>query len=55
MVTAHKANKAELEFGDLAQVAEVVREFLDREANRGLSAGEQRMLADARSILLQEG
>jgi hypothetical protein len=51
----YKANKAKLESGDLVQVVEVVRELAGREASRGLSAGEKRMLARARFILLQEG
>jgi len=36
-------------------VNEVVRDLAGREASRGLSAGEKRMLAKARLILLQEG
>jgi CarD family transcriptional regulator len=51
----YKANKAKLESGDLVQVVEVVRELAGREASRGLTAGERRMLARARLILLQEG
>ena len=51
----YKANLAKLESGDLIQVVEVVRELAGRDASRGLSAGEKRMLARARLILLQEG
>ena len=51
----YKANLAKLESGDLIQVVEVVRELAGRDASRGLSAGEKRMLAKARLILLQEG
>jgi CarD family transcriptional regulator len=51
----YKANLAKLESGDLVQVVEVVRELAGRDASRGLSAGEKRMLAKARLILLQEG
>jgi CarD family transcriptional regulator, regulator of rRNA transcription len=51
----YKVNKVKLNSGDLIQVAEVVRELAGRDATRGLSAGEQRMLARARLILLQEG
>jgi len=51
----YKANLEKLASGDLVQVVEVVRDLADREASRGLSAGEQRMLAKARLILLQEG
>jgi len=51
----YKANLEKLASGDLVQVVEVVRDLAQREASRGLSAGEQRMLAKARLILLQEG
>jgi RNA polymerase-interacting CarD/CdnL/TRCF family regulator len=37
---------------DLVQVVEVVPELAGREASHGLSAGEKRMLAKARLILL---
>ena len=51
----HKANLEKLASGDLVQVVEVVRDLAGREASRGLSAGEMRMLVKARLILLQEG
>lgn len=51
----YKANLEKLASGDLVQVVEVVRDLAGREASRGLSAGEKRMLAKARFILLQEG
>ncbi len=51
----YKANLAKLESGDLIQVVEVVRELAVQDASRGLSAGEKRMLARARLILLREG
>jgi len=51
----YKANMEKLASGDLVQVVEVVRDLAEREASRGLSAGEKRMLARARLILLQEG
>jgi CarD family transcriptional regulator, regulator of rRNA transcription len=52
----YKANLEKLASGDLVQVVEVVRDLAAREASRyGLSAGEKRMLAKARLILLQEG
>jgi RNA polymerase-interacting CarD/CdnL/TRCF family regulator len=51
----YKANLKKLASGDLVQVVEVVRDLAGREASRGLSAGEKRMLAKARLILLQEG
>jgi hypothetical protein len=51
----YRANLEKLASGDLVQVVEVVRDLAEREASRGLSAGEKRMLAKARLILLQEG
>lgn len=51
----YKANLEKLASGDLVQVVEVVRDLAGREASRGLSAGEKRMLAKARLILLREG
>jgi|HubBroStandDraft_6_1064221.scaffolds.fasta_scaffold1333527_2 RNA polymerase-interacting CarD/CdnL/TRCF family regulator len=41
--------------GDLVQVVEVVRDLAGREARYGLSAGERRLLAKTRIILIQEG
>ena len=40
--------------GDVIKVAEVVRDLWRRERERGLSAGEKRMLAKARQILVSE-
>ena len=51
----YKANLEKLASGDLVQVVEVVRDLTGREASCGLSAGEKRLLAKARLILLQEG
>ena len=51
----YKANLEKLASGDLVQVVEVVRDLTRRDASYGLSAGEKRMLAKARLILLQEG
>jgi len=51
----YKANLEKLASGDLVQVVEVIRDLAAREASRGLSAGEKRMLTKARLILLQEG
>lgn len=51
----YKANLEKLASGDLGQVFEVVSDLTERDASRGLSAGEKRMLAKARLILLQEG
>ena len=51
----YKANLEKLASGDLVQIIEVVRDLAGREASRGLSVGEKRMLAKARLIVLQEG
>ena len=40
--------------GNVLRVAEVVRDLWRRERERGLSAGEKRMLAKARQILVSE-
>jgi RNA polymerase-interacting CarD/CdnL/TRCF family regulator len=51
----YKANLEKLASGDLIQIVQVVRDLAERDASRGLSIGEKRMLARARLILLQEG
>src|SRR6478672_8541630 len=43
-----------LHSGDVMKVSEVVRDLWRRERDRGLSAGEKRMLAKARQILVSE-
>ena len=40
--------------GDVIKVAEVVRDLYRRDLDRGLSAGEKRMLAKAKQILVSE-
>jgi CarD family transcriptional regulator len=50
----YKANLEKLASGDVIKVAEVVRDLWRREQDRGLSAGEKRMLAKARQILVSE-
>ena len=50
----YKANLEKLASGDVIKVAEVVRDLWRREQDRGLSAGEKRMLAKARQILVTE-
>lgn len=50
----YKANLEKLHSGNVMQVAEVVRDLWRRERERGLSAGEKRMLAKARQILVSE-
>jgi CarD family transcriptional regulator, regulator of rRNA transcription len=49
-----KTNVEKLRSGDIFQVAEVVRSLSLRERDKGLSAGEKRMLAKARQILVSE-
>ncbi|MDR1790567.1 MAG: CarD family transcriptional regulator [Propionibacteriaceae bacterium] len=50
----YKANVEKLHSGNVLKVAEVVRDLWRRERTRGLSAGEKRMLAKARQILVSE-
>ena len=49
-----KTHVEKLRSGDIYQVAEVVRNLSIREKDKGLSAGEKRMLAKARQILISE-
>ena len=49
-----KANQEKIASGDVIKVAEVVRDLSRRDTDRGLSAGEKRMLAKARQILVSE-
>lgn len=49
-----KNHVEKLKSGDIYQVAEVVRNLSIREGDKGLSAGEKRMLAKARQILVSE-
>jgi len=50
----YKANLEKLHSGDVMKVSEVVRDLWRRDQDRGLSAGEKRMLAKARQILISE-
>src|SRR5204863_9632594 len=49
-----KNNIEKLHSGDPYQVAEVVRNLSIRDKDKGLSAGEKRMLTKARQILVSE-
>jgi CarD family transcriptional regulator len=49
-----KNHAEKLKSGDVYEVAEVVRNLSQRDAEKGLSAGEKRMLAKARQILVSE-
>ena len=50
----YKANLEKLASGDVVKVSEVVRDLWRRDQDRGLSAGEKRMLAKAMQILVSE-
>ena len=50
----YKNHVEKLKSGDIYQVAEVVRNLSLREKDKGLSAGEKRMLGQARQILVSE-
>jgi CarD family transcriptional regulator len=50
----YKANLEKLASGDVIKVSEVVRDLWRRDQDRGLSAGEKRMLAKAIQILRSE-
>lgn len=50
----YKANQERLASGDINKVAEVARDLWRRDQDRGLSAGEKRMLGKARTILVGE-
>ena len=50
----YKANVEKLGSGDVLKVAEVIRDLWRRERDRGLSAGEKRMLSKARGVLIGE-
>ena len=49
-----KTNVEKIKSGDIYQIAEVVRNLSIREKDKGLSAGEKRMLTKARQILVSE-
>lgn len=49
-----KANQEKLLSGDVMRCSEVVRDLWRRSQDRGLSAGEKRMLTHARQILVSE-
>ncbi|RNE49867.1 CarD family transcriptional regulator [Corynebacterium alimapuense] len=50
----YKANQERLASGDVNKVAEVVRDLWRRDQDKGLSAGEKRMMGKARQILVGE-
>ena len=50
----YKANLEKLASGDVVRVAEVIRDLWRRDQDRGLSAGEKRMLTKARAGVVSE-
>jgi RNA polymerase-interacting CarD/CdnL/TRCF family regulator len=50
----YKSNQEKMTSGDVYKVAEVVRDLWRRDQDRGLSAGEKRMLGKARQVLVGE-
>ncbi|UQN15547.1 CarD family transcriptional regulator [Gulosibacter sp. ACHW.36C] len=50
----YKSNQEKLASGDVLKVSEVVRDLWRRDQDKGLSAGEKRMLAKARQVLVSE-
>lgn len=50
----YKSNQEKLASGDVIKVSEVVRDLWRRDQDKGLSAGEKRMLAKARQVLVSE-
>lgn len=50
----YRANLEKIKSGDIYEVAEVVRNLVLREKEKGLSSGERRMLESARQILISE-
>ncbi|MEW6424704.1 MAG: CarD family transcriptional regulator [Bacillota bacterium] len=50
----YRANLEKIKTGDIYEVAEVVRNLIQREKEKGLSSGERKMLQNARQILVSE-
>ncbi|HZK18351.1 MAG TPA: CarD family transcriptional regulator, partial [Clostridia bacterium] len=50
----YRANLEKLKSGDVYEVAEVVRNLISRDQEKGLSSGERKMLENARQILISE-
>jgi CarD family transcriptional regulator len=50
----YRANLEKIKSGDIYEVAEVVRNLVNREKEKGLSSGERKMLENARQILISE-
>jgi len=50
----YKTNLEKIKNGDIFEVAEVVRNLIYRDKEKGLSTGERKMLENARRILISE-
>ncbi len=50
----YRANLEKIKSGDVYEVAEVVRNLMKRDREKGLSSGERKMLENARQILISE-
>ncbi len=50
----YRANLDKIKSGSIYEVAEVVRNLVKRDREKGLSSGERKMLENARQILLSE-
>lgn len=50
----YRANMEKIKSGNIFEVAEVVRNLLHRDKEKGLSTGERKMLENARQILVSE-
>lgn len=50
----YRANLEKIKSGNIYEVAEVVRNLVKRDQEKGLSSGERKMLENARQILISE-
>ncbi|WP_027365667.1 CarD family transcriptional regulator [Desulfotruncus alcoholivorax] len=50
----YRANLEKIKSGNIYEVAEVVRNLISRDREKGLSSGERKMLENARQILISE-
>lgn len=50
----YRANLEKIKSGNIYEVAEVVRNLVKRDREKGLSSGEKKMLENARQILISE-
>ncbi|MCF8012109.1 MAG: CarD family transcriptional regulator [Clostridiales bacterium] len=50
----YRANLEKIKSGNVYEIAEVVRNLIQRDKEKGLSSGERKMLENARQILISE-